>query len=558
MKKKISFILFLKSKQFEVPFQFKNLSDVNPDIFEQIISDPKHKYYVKSDVSESIFESFINFWVQETKPEVNIENYYQYLQLSQEFCLMQEFLSSTKSNWSEYEQNIFILNDPMINDKSIIEQQVAQNLDDYIENQGERLMRLNIQTLYNIFNHKNKKFTKHDRTYELIHQRYNENQDGNIFILLRFIEAQKIQTGHLFDSILNSEQRCGYTPNFDLSILEVIKKIQEQSKEQEKTIQELKKSCEEQKQEIEKHIKTIEELKKNCEFFSNFIEKQENENKELRAVIENIKLQNNNFHDELRKQKECNDLINKSIENKIISQEKNSENLSKQIDDLKNCIKKEFDKNEKYQKTSTMKQQSNEKLIDEQSIKNKTKVDTENILKQSEKNDEYNLIDCSNGFFKYLFDKYKANPIIKGLINIDGNSDANNKKHYLPYIINSSYSDYYNSEDNVNSYITIDFKSFLLKFDKYSLTVGDSSNEQLFKSWILKGITNENKEIILDNVNNLKEITQNNPKITRMIKIQNIPFVKSIHLQMKEKNTDNAYFMCLKNIEFFGVFKYAE
>lgn len=61
MKKKFSFTLFLKSKTFEVPFQFKNFSDVNPDIFEQIISDPKHEYYVQSDVNEELFKSFINF-----------------------------------------------------------------------------------------------------------------------------------------------------------------------------------------------------------------------------------------------------------------------------------------------------------------------------------------------------------------------------------------------------------------------------------------------------------------------------------------------------------------
>lgn len=248
------------------------------------------------------------------------------------------------------------------------------------------------------------------------------------------------------------------------------------------------------------------------------------------------------------------------LSNRIISQEKNSEKFSKQIDDLKNFIRNEFDKNEKYHKMLTTKQQSNEQLISEQSTQiNEIKrsiSSIENLLKeQSKRIDESNLIDCSNGFFKYLFDKYKVNPVTRGLININGNCSEGNKRDFLPNILVSGFSSYYNSENEQNSYIDIDFKAFLIKFDKYSLFVGDSSHNQLFNSWILKGITNENKEIILDDVNNLNEITKNNPKITRIIQIKNIPLIKSIHLQMKGKNTKNTYYMCLINIEFFGAFK---
>lgn len=481
---------------------------------------------------------------------------------------MQNFLSNAKSKWSEYERNICILNDPTVTGKSAIEQIVAQNLDDYIENEGENLMRLNIQILYNIFSKKIKKFTKHDRAYELINQNFLENHDSNIFILLKFIEGSKIEIHKFNDSIVNSEQRYGFRPIFDFSIFDDIKMLKEQNQRKDEVIQQLKKNCEEQKEEIQKLKKNIEQL--NDAF--------RNENINMRALIQEIKLKNDNLHDELRKQNENHQNQLKSIENKITSNEQISNNFYEQINEMKNHVKEEFEKNEKYQKELTQKQESYEKLIDDQNKKTKElgqsilkiKNDTENLLKEhsnkileiqkSQKSlvtllDDLNLEQCPNGFFKYLFDKYNFNPIAKGLIGITGNCDESNKSFHIMSIIDSNYSCYYNSEDEPNSYIKIDFKNYLIKIDKYTLFLGDDSNSRIINSWILKGTTKENKEIILDEVNNSNEVTEKNPKITRNIPIQNIHLVNSIYLQMIGENSRNTKKLVLRNIEFFGSFK---
>ena len=69
-----------------------------------------------------------------------------------------------------------------------IEREISLELDTYIEKYHTELFRLPIQTLYNIFNHPNRVFTKHDLLYQLIIQYSQQNQDKNIFILINTID----------------------------------------------------------------------------------------------------------------------------------------------------------------------------------------------------------------------------------------------------------------------------------------------------------------------------------------------------------------------------------
>ena len=285
---KIFFKLVLRTKEFDVPFQFKGLTDISTDIFEQILNNPSHKYYVKSDVNDTVLKSFIDFWVQEIEPEINIDNYLQFYQLSEEFNIMKDLLISSKEKWNEYELNIHALNDPSINDKKYVEQNVAENLDGYIENYSEPLMSLKIQTLYNIFSHKDKKLSKNDRVYELIQQHYLKNQESSIFVLLQFIDMQKINYINLKDSILKSDQRFGYMPSMNVSIFDKLFSEIEQLREQNRNNEAI----------IREQQKMILEL-------NDFKSKQDKENEDLKSLIQEIKSQLGKLQnqEELRKQR---------------------------------------------------------------------------------------------------------------------------------------------------------------------------------------------------------------------------------------------------------------
>ena len=54
------------------------------------------KYEVQSNVIEPVFQSFLDFWVQDIKPEINKDNYFEFCLLNQEFQLktLEDFLNS--------------------------------------------------------------------------------------------------------------------------------------------------------------------------------------------------------------------------------------------------------------------------------------------------------------------------------------------------------------------------------------------------------------------------------------------------------------------------------
>ena len=86
-------------------------------------------------------------------------------------------------------------------------------------NCGERLLQSPIQSLYSIFNHKDRKFTKHNLCYDIIKRHYEQNNNLNIFVLLTSIDAQKLSRENLIDSIEKRNERGGMMPNYDSSFV---------------------------------------------------------------------------------------------------------------------------------------------------------------------------------------------------------------------------------------------------------------------------------------------------------------------------------------------------
>lgn len=76
------------------------------------------------------------------------------------------------------------------------------------------------------------------------------------------------------------------------------------------------------------------------------------------------------------------------------------------------------------------------------------------------------MIKCDNGIFKYLFEKYRLNPVENGLINIDGKSYDKDAQSMLPEILDSNYNgSYWYSKNEKHSSIKIKFNSSLVKLE---------------------------------------------------------------------------------------------
>ena len=70
--------LILNSKAFEIPLVFKNIINISPEISNKLIINSDHQYTIKSNVSEEVLQSFINYLVNDEIPDIQIENYNEY------------------------------------------------------------------------------------------------------------------------------------------------------------------------------------------------------------------------------------------------------------------------------------------------------------------------------------------------------------------------------------------------------------------------------------------------------------------------------------------------
>ena len=103
--------------------------------------------------------------------------------------------------------------------KSEYEEIIAQNLDEYLENHGDILMNLKINSLCNIFSHSKRKLNNHDLAYNNIKKHYIDTNDFNILILISFLDGSKLNEENLTDSFTMSQNNNAFLPKLNSSII---------------------------------------------------------------------------------------------------------------------------------------------------------------------------------------------------------------------------------------------------------------------------------------------------------------------------------------------------
>lgn len=212
------YTIYLKNKHFDIPFCFKSIGESS--IAETLFG--RKEYVVQSDVSESTLKSFLDFWVEKKEQDVNNDNYYEYCLLSQEFQIkfIDDFLKSKEDTFDEYEKNLIKLKDDSLNDKFLIEQVVSRKLDIYLNKYPKELMSLPIQQLYRLFNNSECKIYNQKQAYQLIISKYQETNNRDIFILLPFLDGNRLNKDILNECFQKKEERNNFLPKFDFSSIE--------------------------------------------------------------------------------------------------------------------------------------------------------------------------------------------------------------------------------------------------------------------------------------------------------------------------------------------------
>lgn len=150
-----NFAFTLKNnKKFDLPKKMEILVKLPLPISNTLIN--FGKYFVQTEVEDDIFQSFLDYLLNEKEPLINFDNFYQYFLLCNEFPMISNFVF--KKEFDDLIKISYLKNSSSINKvKSFSEQYIAKNLDYYLDKYSKEMNSIPITSLYNIFNHKEMK-----------------------------------------------------------------------------------------------------------------------------------------------------------------------------------------------------------------------------------------------------------------------------------------------------------------------------------------------------------------------------------------------------------------
>ena len=215
-----SYYFKLNDKEIKVQLSYDNLGEISKKIRDELFT--QKSYIVQTNAQPNVFFSFIQCLLDKTKiPEVTCENIYQYHCLCEEFGVLKDIIMI-----DQYDDilKLAIINNAQTqkNDIEITERYIAQNLDFYILNYPQNLYNLPINSLYNIFNDKQRTLINHDNAYHFITKCPNETLQMKLYVLLKSLDSCKLSKDILKESVSKAEDHFGFCPLHNDSFVETI------------------------------------------------------------------------------------------------------------------------------------------------------------------------------------------------------------------------------------------------------------------------------------------------------------------------------------------------
>ena len=214
MDKSIKFV-FLDGHTKEIPLSLKQFLRLPERIMEAIYLNGE--YNISSNVQEEIFIDFLNHLLDnDNNLMIDQNNIIQIHLLNIEFGI-----SSDLQSQPGYQEafNTFLLTNiksEKNQDKTFYENHISKNLDLFIENYKDDMYDIPIQSLYNIFNDKDRVLENHDSAYNFIIEGASETErdynNQNLFILLETLDGKKLSEEIMIDCISKRNDHFFYLP----------------------------------------------------------------------------------------------------------------------------------------------------------------------------------------------------------------------------------------------------------------------------------------------------------------------------------------------------------
>lgn len=206
-----SLVFILDASQISFTITPKNLQKI-PESKNDIFSELDHQQYkVQSNVRKETFESFLLYWADDTEPDITIDNILEYYQLSDEFGIIDDYISQPKFESIFNLSSLNSFNQEIPVDKTIIEKAISKKLDHYLDEYADYLFKIPVVSLYNIFNYNERKLINQEKAYYSIINAA-EKHNPELFILLKTIDGEKLSYQALKDSFNNNENHFKFSP----------------------------------------------------------------------------------------------------------------------------------------------------------------------------------------------------------------------------------------------------------------------------------------------------------------------------------------------------------
>lgn len=183
--------IILKSEIFLIPSHFEYLKDVNPEIYLSLKTTQKYK--VRSSICNKTMQLFINHWVYNEIPDINLNNILEFELLSKEFDRMRNIIQLSKQYFQKAIHSFFI------NQKNNYNHQL-QEKEDKSKQQTTKYQ----QIIFNIFF--NNKISSYSSFKKIKKKLFEACKNGDIDFLLLLIQNEIIENDGLL-YILNENKK---------------------------------------------------------------------------------------------------------------------------------------------------------------------------------------------------------------------------------------------------------------------------------------------------------------------------------------------------------------
>lgn len=514
------YTIFQGDQPFKVLVDMRFLQRIDKNISNILIR--SETYIIRSKVQPQNLQSFLNYLVSEDSHlEINSNNYLDY------YILNEEFKSDISRILLKPEYDVLlkesILNDLIshnFGDNYISEKYAARNLDFYLNNYDEKMSKIPLNSLYNIFNHEDRILNDHIKAYQFIckniAQHENDEKKESFCILLGSLEATKMNEKSIIDSVSKKDEHFGYAPKLNDSLICSLNK---------------------KMTEINRQVET-----------------------KFEQIISLI----------MNQQQQTIDKINNLIESKFSSIDKNYSLLSNKIDksiqsinEIRNDISK---LSQKCDKKNTEIQQICEKV----NTCNQKEEEIKNSLQQLKAKIGFiSLKHCIefkyenlpfNGIIHKLTEENGGNVHNKGIVNVTSSSISNSRFDYYAVDLNDE-NFYFCSDNKEDSWLQYDFKNFRVHPTHYSLRSSNhySKGQYNLISWIIEGSNTGENWIELDSQSNVYDLDGINMVKTFEIKnpTKSNEFFRFLRIRETGKDSYGDNYMLFSALEYFGSLIYS-